>query len=85
METIKTEHGQVEYLNSGDWIENLTALEYHNEKWTLFKYDPVHFIEVTEDEADDVLVLLDNQAIFNQMLGGFLKNKDIVTTFNFTK
>ena len=27
------------YLNSGDWIENLTALEYTNQQWTIFKYD----------------------------------------------
>lgn len=27
--TIKNEHGEVGYLNSGDWVENLTALEYH--------------------------------------------------------
>lgn len=32
------------YLNSGDWIENLTALEYVNSKWSLYKYDPNQFI-----------------------------------------
>ncbi len=30
--------GTVTYLNSGDWIENLTSLEYHNGKWELFNY-----------------------------------------------
>lgn len=33
---IKTEKGQTTYLNSGDWVENLTALEYHNEEWKLY-------------------------------------------------
>jgi hypothetical protein len=28
----------VTYLNSGDWIENLTALEYHLGQWTLHRY-----------------------------------------------
>ncbi|MFZ9680137.1 MAG: UDP-2,3-diacylglucosamine diphosphatase [Bacteroidia bacterium] len=28
----------VTYLNSGDWIENLTALEYHWGQWTLHRY-----------------------------------------------
>ena len=28
------------YLNSGDWVENSTALEYHQEKWTLYKHVP---------------------------------------------
>ena len=27
------------YLNSGDWVENLTALEYDNGKWEIFNYD----------------------------------------------
>lgn len=41
---IKNKHGQqVLYLNSGDWIENLTALEYRNQTWSLYEYssDPV--------------------------------------------
>ena len=30
--------GSTTYLNSGDWIENLTALEYKNNKWSLYEY-----------------------------------------------
>ncbi|MEL7533900.1 MAG: UDP-2,3-diacylglucosamine diphosphatase [Bacteroidota bacterium] len=33
------EQGSLLYLNSGDWIENLTALEYHKGEWSLFSYD----------------------------------------------
>jgi UDP-2,3-diacylglucosamine pyrophosphatase LpxH len=36
---VKTEEGSVMYLNSGDWVENLTALEYDNGKWEIFNYD----------------------------------------------
>jgi len=36
---IKKEKGQVCYLNSGDWIENCTALEYQKGEWSLFFYD----------------------------------------------
>jgi UDP-2,3-diacylglucosamine pyrophosphatase LpxH len=36
---IKTDNGSVIYLNSGDWIENLTALEYHNGTWELYRYE----------------------------------------------
>lgn len=36
--TIVTENGPVVYMNSGDWIENLTALEYNNDKWSIYKY-----------------------------------------------
>lgn len=35
---IKTRKGSVTYLNSGDWVENLSALEYCNGKWELFFY-----------------------------------------------
>jgi UDP-2,3-diacylglucosamine pyrophosphatase LpxH len=29
---------KVTYLNSGDWVENLTSLEYSNLEWKLFEY-----------------------------------------------
>lgn len=43
MKTIENEHGQVTYLNSGDWVENLTALEYKNKKWSLYQYSAKDF------------------------------------------
>jgi UDP-2,3-diacylglucosamine pyrophosphatase LpxH len=43
--------GSVLYLNSGDWVENLTALEYHNGEWTIFKYNPADF-KTDADEED---------------------------------
>lgn len=36
---IKNNHGEVKYLNSGDWVENLTSLEYTKGKWTIFRYE----------------------------------------------
>jgi UDP-2,3-diacylglucosamine pyrophosphatase LpxH len=36
---VTNEKGSVMYLNSGDWVENLTALEYNNGKWEIFSYD----------------------------------------------
>lgn len=36
--TVVTENGAVIYMNSGDWIENLTALEYNDGKWGIYKY-----------------------------------------------
>lgn len=36
---VKTKNNKkVTYLNSGDWVENLTALEYNNEKWNLYEH-----------------------------------------------
>ncbi|MEI6190299.1 MAG: UDP-2,3-diacylglucosamine diphosphatase [Chitinophagia bacterium] len=42
---VTTDKGSVTYLNSGDWIENLTSLEYYNNAWSLYHYDSKQFIE----------------------------------------
>lgn len=31
-------HGETQYLNSGDWVENFTALEYQFKRWKLYRY-----------------------------------------------
>ena len=37
--TIQTADGSIRYLNSGDWIENLTALEYESGQWNIYQYE----------------------------------------------
>jgi UDP-2,3-diacylglucosamine pyrophosphatase LpxH len=37
--TVENIEGKVIYMNSGDWVENMTALEYSNKNWQLFHYD----------------------------------------------
>jgi UDP-2,3-diacylglucosamine pyrophosphatase LpxH len=46
-------HGDksVLYLNSGDWIENLTALEYTNGEWQLYRH-PAEAVQVEDEETD---------------------------------
>ncbi|WP_417368941.1 UDP-2,3-diacylglucosamine diphosphatase [Flavobacterium beibuense] len=52
--------GSVNYLNSGDWIENLTSLEYNNKKWKLYRY--MNEIEVeTEEEKPNSDIKLENE------------------------
>ena len=36
---IATDHGPIRYLNSGDWVENLTALEFHAGAWNLYTHN----------------------------------------------
>lgn len=43
MREVQTEEGNVMYLNSGDWVESLTALEYVNQQWKIFKYEAKSF------------------------------------------
>jgi UDP-2,3-diacylglucosamine pyrophosphatase LpxH len=35
--------GAVTYMNSGDWVENLTALEYAYGQWSIYHYDEMDF------------------------------------------
>lgn len=53
MRKITTEEGTVMYLNSGDWVENLTALEYYDHSWKMFKYEHKDF---EKDEVEDGLL-----------------------------
>lgn len=41
--SIVTKKGSTVYLNSGDWIENLTALEYVDGDWSIYTYDENDF------------------------------------------
>lgn len=43
---IITSKGKVTYLNSGDWVENLTSLEYENGKWEIYSYNEKDFEKV---------------------------------------
>jgi len=67
MRVIEQEHGSIIYLNSGDWIENLSALEYHNSNWTLFRFDDSERLamqNLPEEESDELKI----RQLFNQML-----------------
>ncbi|RZK11222.1 MAG: UDP-2,3-diacylglucosamine diphosphatase [Flavobacterium sp.] len=44
----ENKNGETMYLNSGDWIENLTALEYNKKRWKLYRYEQDYF-HVEED------------------------------------
>jgi len=43
----------VRYLNSGDWVENLTALEYNNGVWEIFQYFHGHLEINDNDEFEE--------------------------------
>jgi len=69
---ITTDAGKVTYLNSGDWVENLTALEYNNKEWTIFKYDHKDFQtdEVEEgalSDGEDLHSKLDINALLQKI------------------
>jgi UDP-2,3-diacylglucosamine pyrophosphatase LpxH len=52
--TIENPEGKVVYMNSGDWVEHMTSLEYENKCWTLFQYQAKDFpvYQQTEPKQD---------------------------------
>ncbi|MDQ7947921.1 MAG: UDP-2,3-diacylglucosamine diphosphatase [Pedobacter sp.] len=70
--TIANDDGQVVYLNSGDWVESLTALEYHKKKWSIFKYHPADFEQDDQEtgvlaDGDDLQGKLDVNILLQQI------------------
>jgi len=39
MEIRENKYGKTMYLNSGDWVENFTALEYQFKRWKIYNYN----------------------------------------------
>jgi hypothetical protein len=50
MRLIENQKGNCWYLNSGDWIENLSALEFNGSTWDLYYYNK-DLIGTTEEET----------------------------------
>ncbi|WP_100613601.1 UDP-2,3-diacylglucosamine diphosphatase [Confluentibacter citreus] len=74
---IETPEGSVMYLNSGDWVENLTALEYYDNKWHLFHFkdhetleDDTH-LDMDDDDEDEDEELLETKDLFQNLMKEF--------------
>ena len=64
----ETKNGSTLYLNSGDWVENLTALEYNKKRWKLFQYSETLYSEEENlFEMEDILS--------NQVMASFILSK----------
>ncbi len=74
MKKIVTDRGEVMYLNSGDWVENLTALEYNHKEWKIYQYhNDLHAqsIKIPKRYRNN----LDNDEIFKDLVNEFLVAK----------
>ncbi|WP_372793298.1 UDP-2,3-diacylglucosamine diphosphatase [Lutibacter sp.] len=69
IKNVVTSDGKVTYLNSGDWIENLTALEYKNKKWSLYKYNDAHYQK--EDIKEINIIDKSAKEIFGELIADF--------------
>lgn len=80
-------HGRkVTYLNSGDWVESLTALEYNWGQWSIYQYDETDYKVVSnkltvnqpdapsqDPEEEDAL---NTHSLLSQIMGDGMKLKD---------
>jgi UDP-2,3-diacylglucosamine pyrophosphatase LpxH len=75
MRIIKDIKGNtIQYLNSGDWIENLSSLEYHDGEWRIYKFREDKSMQTETEEFEDPassITDLDNKEIFRQMVADF--------------
>jgi len=58
---VETPEGKVTYLNSGDWVEHLTSLEYHQKEWKIFEYDEKNFHHSTTKDLNVPLTVLTDE------------------------
>jgi UDP-2,3-diacylglucosamine pyrophosphatase LpxH len=55
----------IQYLNSGDWVFNMTALEYNYGEWSIYKYDAMDYdiinpklhVKDNDQDEDDLNIL----------------------------
>lgn len=67
---ITNSKGKIIYLNSGDWVENLTALEYNNGKWDIYRYNEDLFAK-SVDLSESQLVTLNDEQLFENLMQEF--------------
>ncbi|HLF51361.1 UDP-2,3-diacylglucosamine diphosphatase [Flavobacterium sp.] len=65
----ENKNGTTLYLNSGDWVENLTALEYNNKRWKLYRY-----AENTQNEEEDFFEM--ETLLSQQLMTSLVFSKD---------
>lgn len=71
-ELCENRRGKCMYLNSGDWVENLTALEYSFKRWKIYHY---HKDKLSAFFADDDLKEMDVNELISSIIDLRVKNK----------
>lgn len=62
------------YLNSGDWIENLTALEYNQQEWTLYNYE--NSLDALDQDSEEECIMDQSlKEVFTNVLNEFKMQK----------
>ena len=63
------EKGSVTYLNSGDWVESLTALEYNEKSWSIYQFREDQSAELHDEESFiNLASKLDVRSLYNSLI-----------------
>ena len=67
---IHNSEGSITYLNSGDWVENLSALECVDGVWSIYRFSEIDKAEMIMESEEEAVELSNNQ-LFDDMLHEF--------------
>lgn len=70
IKTVTTDKGSVTYMNSGDWIENLTSLEYDENGWKIHYWNGAEisvqeFRKIKTENRIPILNILTEEVLLN--------------------
>lgn len=71
-EIYQNKQGKTTYLNSGDWVENLTALEYSFKRWKIYRYS---YDKLSPFFADEELKSMNMNELISSIIDLKEKNK----------
>nr|WP_321450133.1 UDP-2,3-diacylglucosamine diphosphatase [uncultured Carboxylicivirga sp.] len=72
---ITNSEGEVVYLNSGDWVENMTALEFYDGDWHLIHFNKDEIPQFNNQVlSSDDIILPNEKVLFRAMLKDVLSS-----------
>jgi len=73
---ISSKNRSTTYLNSGDWVESLSSLEYNDGEWKIYEYDEDQKAKAMELDLESYK-LDDNEKIFKELLSEFMAGSNL--------
>jgi hypothetical protein len=56
MRSIVKDKGSTVYLNSGDWVENLSSLEWNDGQWQIYQFEDDEARTTSDEEEENEIV-----------------------------
>ncbi|HTE08032.1 MAG TPA: UDP-2,3-diacylglucosamine diphosphatase [Flavitalea sp.] len=81
IKVISNRDGSIVYLNSGDWIENLTSLEYNKGEWRIYRFAEESLVDMILKEPDEENHPSNNE-LFAELLNEFKMMKPVRAHFH---